>query len=116
MAGTTEELVVFVTGDAMGDGEAELGRVLMRSFLKTVAQLDPLPWRVIFVNAGITLTTAGSELLEDLRGLEAQGVELLSCGTCLDYYQRKADLQVGRASNMHEIVTTLAAAGRVLRP
>ena len=72
--------------------------------------------KVIFANSGVRLTTAGSDLIEDLRGLEESGSEIISCGTCLDYYQLVDSLQVGVASNMYEIVSALVEADRVVKP
>jgi selenium metabolism protein YedF len=109
-------VVVFVASDQFGTGDEQLGRVLMRAFLKTLKELQPLPACVIFANAGVRLTTQGSDLLDDLRQLQAAGMQILSCGTCLDYYHLKDSLEVGRVSNMFEIASTLAAADRVLRP
>jgi selenium metabolism protein YedF len=108
--------VVLFASDRIGDGPEELGCVLMRSFVKTLHEQGPLPWRLVFLNSGIALTTDGSPVAEDLGAMEAAGVEVLSCGTCLDYFHAKEKLLVGRVSNMREIVETLARAGRVLRP
>ncbi len=68
------------------------------------------------MNSGVFLTTEGSDLLEDLRGLAHEGIEILSCGTCLDYYKLKEKLEIGTVSNMFEIVALMADADRVLRP
>lgn len=113
---TDERTVLFVGSDRLGEGPEELGRVLIRSFFKTLAAMERRPWRVIFVNSGIALSIEGSPVLEELAALEAAGTEILSCGTCLDYFQSKDRLRAGRVSNMHEIVETLLAAGRILRP
>lgn len=115
-AGCDERLVVLVASDRIGDGPEELGRVLARSFVKTLRDLEPLPWRVAFLNSGVALTTEGSPVAEDLRAMEASGVEILSCGTCLDYFHAKEKLIVGRISNMREIVDTLVRASHLVRP
>lgn len=109
-------VVGFITSSVMGVGDEQLGRVLMRAFIKTLKELNPLPERLIFVNSGVRLTTPGSELLADLRELEGRGVRITSCGTCLDYYHLQDSLQVGTVTNMHEIATSLVAADRVLKP
>ena len=111
-------LVVQVTGEAMGRGDDELGELLMRSFLKTQLLVEPhlRPDAVIFYNAGVTLCCEGSPLLEDLRTLEAGGVEIIACGTCLNYFQLASRLAVGRGSDMLEIAGRLAEAGHVVRP
>ncbi len=109
-------LVVLFSSDRIGEGPEELGRVLARSFVKTLRELGTVPWRMVFLNTGITLTTEGTPIGEDLRALESAGAEILSCGTCLDYFQAKEKLVVGRVSNMREIVETLGRAGRLVRP
>ena len=94
----------------------ELGKVLIKSFIFAVTQLEQLPKTMLFYNGGATLTTEGSDSLEDLKSLEAQGVEILTCGTCLDYYGLKDKLAVGGVTNMYSIVEAMAGAGRIIRP
>ena len=81
-----------------------------------MTQLDELPKTMVFYNGGAKLTTEGSESLEDLKSLEAQGVEIMTCGTCLDYYGLKEKLKVGTVTNMYSIVETMNQAGRIIRP
>ena len=100
----------------MGSGDDALGAILMKSFLFALGQQDPLPSTVLFFNGGARLTTTGSASLDDLRALEAAGVEILTCGTCLDRYGLKDDLQVGGVTNMYAIVEKLTNAGTVVRP
>lgn len=109
-------LVVAVSSDRMGSGNDELGKVLIKGFIFAVTQLDTLPRTMLFYNGGATLTTEGSDSLEDLKSLEAQGVEIMTCGTCLDYYGLKDKLAVGSVTNMYSIVETLADAGKIIRP
>ena len=90
--------------------------MLIKGFLFAVTQLDELPKTMLFYNGGAKLTTEGSESLEDLKSLEAQGVEIMTCGTCLDYYGLKDKLKVGTVTNMYSIVETLNQAGRIIRP
>ena len=108
--------IVEVASDRMGEGNDELGKVLIKSFIFAVTQLEQLPKTMLFYNGGATLTTEGSDSLEDLKSLEAQGVEILTCGTCLDYYGLKDKLAVGGVTNMYSIVETMAGAGRIIRP
>ena len=110
------ELVIAVDTDRMGRGDDKLGALLMKSFLFAVTQLPELPRKMIFYNGGAKLTTEGSESLADLRTLEAQGVDILTCGTCRNFYGLTEKLAVGRVSNMYEIAETLAAAGKVVKP
>ena len=108
--------VVGVSSDRMGEGNEELGHVLIKGFLFALTQLDKLPKTMLFYNGGAKLTTEGSESLEDLKSLEAQGVEIMTCGTCLDYYGLKDKLKVGTVTNMYSIVETMNQAGRIIRP
>lgn len=110
------DLVVVVSSDRMGTGNDELGKVLIKGFIFAVTQLDTLPKAMLFYNGGVTLTTEGSPALEDLKSLEAQGVEIMSCGTCLDYYGLKDKLAVGSVTNMYNIVETQAKATKVIKP
>ena len=110
------ELLVAVDTDVMGRGSEELGRTLMKGFLFAVSQLPELPRTMLFYNGGAKLTTEGSDSLEDLKNMEAQGVEILTCGTCLNYYGLTEKLAVGGVTNMHTIVEKLAGAGKVIKP
>ena len=108
--------VIYCGSDCMETGDEEFGRVLMRNFLTTLLELDPQPDTILFVNSGINLTTSGSEVLEALKALEARGVDIASCGLCLDFYQKKDDLQVGRTTNMFEMAELQCQATRVVTP
>ena len=110
------DTVVAVSSETMGCGSDELGRLLMKSFLFAVGQLPQLPKTILFYNGGARLTVEGSDSLEDLKGLEAQGVESLTCGTCLNFYGLADKLAVGGVTNMYAIVETLACAGKVIKP
>jgi selenium metabolism protein YedF len=107
--------VVFIESNSIGRGSEELGRILMRSFLHALVEAEFKPLKIILVNSGVKLACEGSEVLEDLHPLSRQGTEILSCGTCLDYFGLKGRLQVGRISNMYEILSSLAQAGKVLK-
>ena len=110
------DLVVVVSADHMGEGNEELGKVLIKGFLFAVSQLDTLPKTILFYNGGAKLTCEGSDSLADLKNMEAQGVEIMTCGTCLDYYQLKEKLAVGTVTNMYSIVEKMAGASKVIRP
>ncbi len=108
-------LVLVVPSEFMGRGEhEELGQILIRGFLHTLNEVSPLPDVIIFFNSGVKLTVEGSPVLEDLRNLEAQGVQILICGTCLGYYGLKEKVAVGEVSNMYTIAETMMQAGRVV--
>lgn len=110
------DLLVAVETETMGRGSDELGRTLMKGFLFAVGQLPQLPKTILFYNGGAHLTVEGSPVLEDLKKLEAQGVEILTCGTCLNFYGLTDRLAVGSVTNMYDIVEHLAAAGKVIKP
>jgi len=106
--------VLVVSSDRMGRGEEELGTILMRSFIYTLTEIDPLPKTIIFFNTGVRLTAEDSPVLEDLSALEAKGVELLVCGTCVEYFGLKERIAAGVISNMYTIAETLLSAGHVV--
>lgn len=108
--------MVVISSATMGTGEETLGKVLMKGFIYALSQMDELPEKIIFYHGGIMLTTKGSESLTDLKKMEDRGVEILSCGTCLDYYQRADRLQVGDVTNMYDIVEAMGKAGKIIRP
>lgn len=110
------DFVIAVDTATMGRGNDELGKVLIKGFLFAVTQLDTLPKTMLFYNGGATLTTEGSDSLEDLKSLEAQGVTIKTCGTCLNYYGLTDKLQVGEVTNMYDIVETMAKASKVVKP
>ncbi len=108
--------VVAVGGATMGQGDEKLGKTLMKGFLYAVSQLPELPNTILFYNGGAHLTVEGSDSLEDLKNMEAQGVKIMTCGTCLNFYGLTEKLAVGEVTNMYSIVETLAGASKVIRP
>lgn len=114
--GRKKNIVVAVDSARMGSGHDELGAVLMKGFLFALTQQDILPSAIVFYNGGATLTTEGSASLADLKGLAEQGVEILTCGTCLNYYGLTDKLAVGEVTNMYAIVEKLTGADLVVKP
>ena len=108
--------LVYIDGEFMGRGSEGLGKVLMRAFLNTVKDLEIRPWRMIFINAGVKLVTSDSEYVNILKDIEGLGIEIIACGTCLDYFHLKDKIGVGRISNMFEIMTSFNEATSVIRP
>jgi selenium metabolism protein YedF len=106
--------VVFAS-DRMGEGDPELGAILMRAFGQTLVQME-VPKKLLFYNRGIFLTLDDSPILAELKGLEEMGVELLVCGTCLDFYKVKERLAAGKVSNMFSILEAQMQAGRIIKP
>jgi len=111
-----EKVVVYINSNLLGIGDEALGAILMRAFLKTLLDLERKPLRLILINSGVRLATDGSEVLETLGKLSEKGIEILSCGTCLDFYGLKEKLNVGKVSNMYEIAQSLMEADRLVRP
>lgn len=109
-------LVLVLASDEMGQGDAVLGRLLMKGFVYAVTQQDKLPETVLLFNGGAKLSCQGSDSLEDLKELEAQGVEILTCGTCLNHYGIAEKLLVGNVTNRYEIVEKMTGAKKIVRP
>ncbi len=109
-----EKLVYLISRDTLGHGSKDLGAVLMKSFLYTLGEKEPLPKAIMFINSGVQLTVEGSPVLEHLKTLASRGVSIMSCGTCLDYYKLKDKLAVGTVTNMYSIVDELSAAERAI--
>ena len=107
--------VVVFASDKMGDGDPELGAILMRAFCATIAQLEK-PQKLLFYNRGVFLALNDSPVLSELKSLEEAGVRLLVCGTCLDFYQVKDRLAAGQVSNMFSILEAQMQAGRIIKP
>lgn len=110
------ETVVVISSDAMGSGDDELGIILMKAFLNTLAKIEKRPSKVILYNAGVKLVAEGSGSEDDLAYLADNGVELLICGTCVNYYNIKDSIKIGTISNMFDILNTMSNAGRIIKP
>lgn len=109
-------LLVVLSANAMGTGDPKLGTTLMKSFVFALTKQDRLPETILCYNSGAYLTCEGSDLLEDLRLLESEGVTILTCGTCLDFYGLREKLAVGGVTNMYEIVERMESAGFIVKP
>ncbi len=108
--------VVVVRSDRMGEGDSQLGTILMKGFLNALIEQPVLPTHLIFYNSGVKLTIAESGVVGSLKALEDNGIEILVCGTCVDFYEIKSLLAVGRISNMFTITETMARAGHLVQP
>lgn len=107
-------LVLVVSSDTMGRGDAELGNILVRGFFHTLGEIHPLPQTIVLLNSGVKLACQGSPVLDDLCTLEAEGIEMLVCGTCLGYFELTQTLAAGQVSNMYDIAETMLGAGKVV--
>lgn len=109
-------LVAVLSANTMGNGEEQLGKILMKSFIFALTKQDQLPDTILCYNSGAFLTCEDSDSLDDLKAMEAQGVKILTCGTCLDFYGLKEKLTVGGVTNMYEIVEIMENASSIIRP
>ena len=108
--------VVVISSKAMGHGGDELGTALMKGFIFALSQQEQLPTTILFYNGGANLPVEGSVSLEDLKNMEAQGVEILTCGTCLNFYGLTEKLAVGEVTNMYTIVEKMTGADLIVKP
>ena len=106
---------VMITSDRLGDGPEELGRLLMKNFVHTLLETSELPNRMFFLNTGVFLTCEGSDILEALGKLHGMGVEIFSCGLCLDFFKIKENLRVGATTNMLDTAEYLLSADSVIK-
>ncbi len=109
-------MLVVLSANTMGTGDETLGKALMKAFVFALTKQDVLPETVLCYNTGAYLTSEGADTLEDLKLLESEGVTILTCGTCLDYYGLKDKLAVGGVTNMYDIVERMEAAAAIVRP
>jgi selenium metabolism protein YedF len=107
-------LVVAISRQTLGRGDETLGKNLLKSFIFSLTEIDPLPEYLLFFNGGAFMTTLGSASLEDLQTLAGKGTIISTCGACLDFYQLKDKLLVGNVTNMFAIAQTMAQAKRVI--
>ena len=114
-AGREGKSVMLVASDRLGDGPEELGRLLMKNFIITLLDVTEVPDLMLFVNTGVLLTTEGSEVAEALEKLGNRGVEVFSCGVCLDFFHRKDKLVAGAVTNMLTIAESMLQARSVIR-
>jgi selenium metabolism protein YedF len=108
--------VVAVSSDKMGEGDEKLGHLLILTFIRALKNLDKLPEKIVFYNSGVKLVTKSSPVIEDLLDLEKMGVELLICGTCLNFYCLETVLGAGTVSNMYSIAEAMAETGKIIKP
>ena len=107
-------LVVTIGQNQMGHGSEELGKILIKSFIFSLTELDTPPEKVLFFNSGVHLTVEGANTLDDLRVLEEKGTQINSCGACLNFYNMTEKLAVGSVTNMYSIASSMAEANRLI--
>lgn len=109
-------MLVVLSADVMGSGDSKLGKSLMKAFVFALTRQDYLPETILCYNTGAYLSCEEADTLDDLKLLEAEGVNILTCGTCLDFYGLKEKLAVGNVTNMYDIVERMENAGLVVKP
>ena len=109
-------MLVVLSANTMGTGDAKLGTSLMKAFVFALTKQDQLPDTILCYNTGAYLTCEGADTLEDLKLLESEGVTILTCGTCLDFYGLKERLAVGGVTNMYDIVERMENAAQIVKP
>ena len=109
-------MLVVLSANVMGSGDPKLGTSLMKAFVFALTKQDQLPDTILCYNTGASLTCEGADTLEDLKLLESEGVTILTCGTCLDFYGLKEKLAVGGVTNMYDIVERMENAARIIKP
>lgn len=110
------DFIVAFTSDKMGDGDAELGHLLMTNFINSIKDLDALPGKMVFYNRGVILGAEGSPVINQLIEIEKMGVTLLFCATCVKFYSVEEHIKIGTLSNMFEIAQVMSSAGNIIRP
>lgn len=109
-------MLVVLSASTMGTGDPKLGTSLMKAFVFALTKQDQLPDTILCYNSGASLTCEGADTLEDLKLLESEGVTILTCGTCLDFYGLKEKLAVGGVTNMYDIVERMENAAQIIKP
>ena len=109
-------MLVVLSANTMGTGDPKLGTSLMKAFVFALTKQDQLPDTILCYNTGASLTCEGADTLEDLKLLESEGVTILTCGTCLDFYGLKEKLAVGGVTNMYDIVERMENAAQIIKP
>ena len=111
-----KSLIYVISANTMGRGSDDLGWALLQTFIQTIKEVSPKPDKVLFYNSGVKLVVEQSGALEALEELQQTGVEILVCGTCLDFYKLKSAIKVGQISNMYDIMSTMVNASKVVTP
>lgn len=108
------KLTIAIGSDQMGSGDEKLGKILIKSFIYTVKETSPHPKTIALFNSGVKLACTDGQILDDLKELEGHGVEIIVCGTCLDFYELKESIKVGEIANMYSIYESMKNASNVI--
>lgn len=110
-----KKLVIVISNDKLGLGDDKLGTALMKSYLYALSESDNLPSDILFLNGGVKLTCQGSESIESIKVLKQKGVDIVNCGTCLDFYGLKENLLIGEITNMYTIVEKMNSSDNTIK-
>lgn len=113
---TQGDFIIAFSSDKMGEGDSELGHLLIANFIKAIKDLEVLPKKMVFYNNGVKLGTTDSPVYEHLKEIESMGVGLLLCATCAKFYSLEENIKIGSLSNMYEIAQEMASAGNIIKP
>jgi len=108
--------IILIKNDKMGLGNDDLGQILMQGFINKIVEVSPLPDKIIFYNNGVKLTLKESPVLASLKTLTKSGVQILICGTCIDFFNVKDKIGSGEISNMHDIILSLTKTSHIITP
>ena len=111
-----ENIVISIGSDKMGEGEDELGKILIKGFIYALTEAETLPKTVLLYNKGVLLASTFEDTVKDLKVLEERGVEILSCGTCANFYHVQEQIKVGTLTNMYTILERQMKAAKVIKP
>ena len=111
-----ENIVISIGSDKMGEGEEELGKILIKGFVYALTEMETLPKTILLYNKGVFLASTFDDTVKDLKVLEERGVEILSCGTCANFYHVQDKLKVGTVTNMYTILERQMKASKVIKP
>ena len=106
---------ILVATNLLGNGDDKLGETLMKVYINTLAESEILPENLMFINGGVKLTCTGSDVLDSLKSMQDKGVNIISCGACLDFYNLKDDLKVGEIGNMYQIIDLMNRSGNTIK-
>lgn len=106
---------IVITSNLFGSGNDKLGETLMKVYINTLAETEILPGNLIFINGGVKLTCAGSDVLDSLISMQEKGVNIISCGACLDFYNLKEELKAGGIGNMYQIIDLMNKSGNTIK-
>lgn len=112
----TKDYIVVIANNKMGHGDDALGSILIKGFINALIEQDTLPTHLVFYNSGVQLTTANSGVLDTLKKMEEQGVRIIVCGTCVDFYEIKEQVGIGMISNMYHITEVMTQAHHIVKP